>query len=153
MGLGCPRTSVGSIMSLVPATIVSYCFGPSHSRTFHLRVKSNLKYWLENRVGLTTHGLDGQRRERVEYRPTHPSKPLRSAWHRPERQQGNHLVRGGTYPSCEHPTKRRSPDPSIPSGQRPVGGDRRLSRRRVIYHQYAGITTLHPTHLSPTLPR
>jgi hypothetical protein len=41
MGLGCPRTSVGSIMSLVPATIVSYCFGPSHSRTFHLRVKAD----------------------------------------------------------------------------------------------------------------
>jgi len=51
------RTSVGSIINFVPATVVSYWNGPSHFLGVHLRVKSNLKYWLENRVGLTTQGL------------------------------------------------------------------------------------------------
>lgn len=50
-------TSVGSIINFVPATVASYWNGPSHCRGFQISRRRSLKYWFENRVGLTTHGL------------------------------------------------------------------------------------------------
>jgi hypothetical protein len=96
-------TSVGSIMSLVPATVASYWNGPSHLRGFQISLNRSLKYWFENRVGFTTQGL---------YISFITLSGVTELTHQ------THSYRRDIDPYYELQKARQSPGPRIPSVQR-----------------------------------